>query len=348
MSRPLSLTWALAFLLVPGVSEVIGCQEPPVTPPAAPPAEKTRPIRIAIFDLEVPGSAGLDGATLTDLIIPIVASMTDVTIVNRDQLARVATEHQMALAGLADSADAVELGRFADAQYILVGRARIIGDLQYVVQKIVDVQTTVQWVVSAKAPVTLGVEGLMDRLEPRLQETIRAIQSADPDRSPAALPEALRKASRYLRDKVVLVNVTEEHLSRPLRDPAARMAVMHRLESLGIEVVVIEDPPTGWKSALMQTGRFGEVAVDYLIEGTGTSAFAAEIQNLVSCRARVELRLVPLPGHRVAAAERGIGAAVDLVEALAAKSALEGAATEACDGLLMRWWKTQEQASNER
>jgi len=345
MTRPLLLTWPLASLLLLGVSEVFGR---PVPPPVTPPAETTRPIRIAIFDVQVPAKVDLDGATLTDLIIPIVSDMADVTIVNRDQLARVATEHQMSLTGLADSADAVELGRFADAQYILVGRASIIGDLQYVVQKIVDVQTTVQWVVSVKAPVTQGVEGLMDRLEPRLREIILAIQSADPGRSPAALPEALRKAARHLRDKVVLVNVTEEHLSRPLRDPAARMAVMHRLEELGIEVIVMEDPPAGWKAALMQTGRFGGIAVDYLIEGTGTSAFAAEIQNLISCRARVELRLVPLPGHRVAAVERGIGAKVDLVEALAAKSALEAAATEACDGLLVRWWKTQEQASNER
>ena len=66
-----------------------------------------------------------------------------------------------------------------------------------------------------------------------------------------------------------------------------------------------------------------------LLTGEGVSSFAAELQGMTSCRARVELRLIPVPGRTVLYAETGVGAEVDLAEARAAKAALEQATQEA-------------------
>ena len=52
------------------------------------------------------------------------------------------------------------------------------------------------------------------------------------------------------------------------------MAIMQRLRSLGITVVVPKDPVEGWKETLLQTGRFGEKKIDFLLEGEGTSVGA--------------------------------------------------------------------------
>jgi len=125
-------------------------------------------------------------------------------------------------------------------------------------------------------------------------------------------------------------------VNRPLRDPAAQMAVASRLRGLGVEVVVPAELADTWRQTLLETGTYRGKKVDFLLEGEGTSAFAAEIQGLISCRARVELRLIPLPGREVAVAEKGVGAKVDLVEALAAKAALEDAATNAVDALITK------------
>jgi hypothetical protein len=92
----------------------------------------------------------------------------------------------------------------------------------------------------------------------------------------------------------------------------------------------------GWKEALLQTGRYGDKKVDYLLEGEGTSAFAAQLHGLVSCRARVELRLVPLPGRTLAVSDCGVAAGVDLAETFAAKTALEEAGVQACDAVIRR------------
>jgi hypothetical protein len=272
---------------------------------------------------------------LTDQINILLAAIDRVTIVNRDQLRRVAEEHQIALSGLIDTTNAVKLGKFLSAQYILVGRASRIGQTFYLVLKIVDVETTEQTTVSTKASVESGFSTVLERLDEPLTTAIRKLQRPKIDPSDATLAE-LRKLAQPLSGKVLLVTVEESHVGRPLRDPAAQMAVMQRLRGLGLSVIVPKDPVDGWKESLLQTGRYGDKKVDYLLEGEGTSAFAAQLQGLTSCRARVELRLIPVPGRAIATSDRGVAAGVDLVETLAAKAALEEAGTQACDAVIRR------------
>ena len=71
---------------------------------------------------------------------------------------------------------------------------------------------------------------------------------------------------------------------------------------------------------------------------------AAQLQGLTSCRARVELRLIPVPGRSIATSDRGVAAGVDLVEALAAKAALEEAGQQACDAVVRRLAAENEEA----
>ena len=344
-----ALIVALAGLGVPAAFAVRIEAAPPETPRAgedgapersgmAP--EKLRPIRIAVFDVDVLGNAGIEGPAASDQLHALLAGLPQVTLVNRDQLHRVAEEHQIALSGLVETASAVRLGRFLSAQYIVAGRASRIGPWYYLVLKIVDVETTEQTTVSAKAPVERGFQAVLRRLEEPLAANVRRLQQPVPDPADEALAE-LRRLARPLAGKVVLVSVEEAHLDRPLDDPAAQMAVMHRLGSLGLSAIAPQEPVAGWKESLLQTGRYGDREVDYLLEGEGTSAFAAQLHGLVSCRARVELRLVPLPGRTTAVSERGVAAGIDLIEAFAAKTALEEAATQACDAIIARYVQTK-------
>ncbi len=308
-----------------------------LTKKPAPPAEvpELRPIRVAVFDFDVLKGTDMEAGALTDQVNTMLAAMDKVTIVNRDQIHRVAEEHKMALAGLVDSASAAKLGKFLSAQYVLVGRASKIEQTNYLVLKIVDVETTVQSVVSAKAAAEDGVQALLERFKAPLTERIRHLQQprrSDEDESLARL----RQAAKPLAGRVVILAIEETHVNRPLPDPAACMAVANRLKQLGLEPVVPKDPPADWKRDIQLTGKYSQRKVDYLLEGEGVSAFAGQIQGLVSCRARVELQLTALPGKVVTLTERGVAARVDLVEPLAAKAALEDAGAAACDALIQR------------
>jgi hypothetical protein len=326
--------------------------------------DKLRPIRVAIFDLDVLPGVSVQGPAVTDQLNTILAALPQVTLVNRDQIKKVAEEHQIALSGLVETASAVKLGKFLSAQYIVAGRASQIGPTLYLVLKIVDVETTEQTTVSAKASVEDGFTKVVERLTEPLGANVRRLQRPKANADEAVVAE-LRKLARPLAGKVILVAVEETHVGRPLRDPAAQMAVVQRLRTLGLKVIspakldqgedawvirtddgvsviVRKEPPANWKESLMQNGTFSDKKVDFLLEGEGTSAFAAQIHGLTSCRARVELRLIPVPGRIVTASDRGVAAGVDLVEALAAKTALEEAGVQACDAVVRQFAKDQE------
>jgi len=63
--------------------------------------------------------------------------------------------------------------------------------------------------------------------------------------------------------------------------------------------------------------------VEMVLAGEAFSEFAARIGNLVSCSARVEVKLQPLNGGEILFTDRQTTRAADLSENIAAKSALE-------------------------
>lgn len=333
---------ALAILLLSApalrAADGAGASAQPV-----PKAGEVRPIRVAVFDFDVLKGVDLEPAALTDQVNSMLAAMSKVTIVNRDEIRKVADEHKIALSGLVDAASASELGKFLAAQYVIVGRASKIGQSNYLVLKIVDVATTVQTTVSAKAPAEKGVEALIDKLRDLLEPQVVKLQQPQqvpPDES----LDKLRQAAAPLAGKVFILDVPERHIDRPLGDPAAQMAIANRLKAAGMEVVIPKDPVDGWKKSLLETGKYGDKKVDYLLEGEGVSSLAASVQGMVSCRARVELRLIAVPGHDTSVTDKGVGAHVDMVEALAAKSALEEAGANALDAVILRWAQEQKPA----
>ena len=297
--------------------------------------KRSKEIRLAVFNLDAADIPDLKGDTLTDYVVTVLAATKGVQLINREDLSKVAEEQAISLSGLVDARSAVRLGGFVNANYILVGRANKIGASLYIVLKIISVETTVQTTVAVKASVEDGVDTALERLEKQLQEKVAGLKMPTQDDGAKRL-QRLKSEVKPLAKATFLIDVSEEHVDRPLRDPAAQMAIVHRLRALGLNTVVPKDPIKGWKQRLLETGKYGEQKIDYLIEGEGVSGRGAVLHGLTSCRARVELRIVQSPGREVTATDRGVAAAVDLVEALAAKQALEDAAEQALDSTLSR------------
>src|SRR5262245_43733313 len=290
-------------------------------------------LSIAVFDLTAQDGFGIDAKTLTDQVTTILSSIENVRLIERAELSKVADEHKISLSGLSDT-NAIKLGKFANAQYLVVGRGSKIDDERHIAIKIINVETTRLVTVAAKADVANGIQKLLARLDESLKEGVSKLKKSA-DAGDRALAE-LRKSVKPIAGKVFLVDVSEEHVNRPLRDPAAQVAIVNRLKALDLAVVVTKDPVVGWKQHLLETGKYGDKKIDYLIEGEGISGLGGNVQGLTSCRARVELRIVGVPGRSVDVTDRGTGAGVDLVEALAAKTALEEGARLAIDATLKR------------
>jgi hypothetical protein len=309
--------------------------------------EVLREIRVAVLPIGATDDVPVDPDALTDQVVVLMSTLDNVTLVDRADLENVAKEQEMALSGMMDLAKAVQLGKMVSAQYIVVGRGSKLGGNYYLVLKMIDVETTKQTTIAAKGPTESeereldylrkrGMEAVIDNLAEVLPENVRKLQTTPLDEETLAKIKELREMLAPFKGKRFVVEVPETHVRSPAPDPAAQMVITHFLSLLDIEFVVPKNPPGNWKERLQQTGVYEKQEVDYLLEGEGVSEFAGRIHGLVSCRARVELRLIKVPGRSVSTIEKGVGAGVDLTESLSAKMALEKAGTQAVEAVLRR------------
>jgi hypothetical protein len=117
----------------------------------------------------------------------------------------------------------------------------------------------------------------------------------------------------------VVIDVKERHVSQATVDPAAQTELALFCSEAGFQVLERQE---------------GKQKADVLITGEGFSEFAARHGNLVSVKARLEVKAVDRATGRLVAIDRHVSIGVDLSEQLAGKNALQDAAAELAGRIL--------------
>ncbi len=157
-------------------------------------------------------------------------------------------------------------------------------------------------------------------------------------------PEDDREVKGDERDRVlsksIVVMIPETHIRRRVEtripDPAAETEIIKVLVENGFNVV---------DQIKVAEIRYSEIAfraiydvrdaislarqfdADMIIIGEAFSEWVDDIHNMVSCRARVEARIIDMNTGRILAADGIEGSALDVTEAIASKKALREAST---------------------
>ena len=124
--------------------------------------------------------------------------------------------------------------------------------------------------------------------------------------------EGLKKALKDAKRPVVSVRIPEQHFGIQVVDPAAQTELSLILQEAGF---ALADDKTAQKP-------------DIEITGEAFSAFGVRRGNLISCKARVELKAQNRADGKIIAVDRETDVAVDIAEQIAAKIALQKAAAE--------------------
>jgi hypothetical protein len=117
----------------------------------------------------------------------------------------------------------------------------------------------------------------------------------------------------------VSVKIGERHFGQPVIDPAAETELGMIFKECGFTLVDDKSP------------QKAEVE----ITGDAFSALGLRKGNLVSCKARVELKVQKRTGE-ILAVDRQTSVAVDITEQTAAKNALQQAAAELAERLILK------------
>jgi TolB-like protein len=287
-----------------------------VTPP--PP----QPLTLAVLSFDASEDTLKGKATEVATLLSAQLSINaDLWLVEREEMEKLLAEQTIALSGLTDAAGAAKAGKIIGAKVLVTGRLIRNGNGVILVAKIISSETSRVFGETATAADINVLDKPIEELSEKIGKLVKKQGDALAPRS-ATREQRIAKLKASLNGKplpTLQVHVTELDLSRVVIDPAVETEFAKIILELGGQVV---DPKQGGNSA--------EVS----ITGEAISQTGARRGQLVSARARVELKAIRASDNKVLAVDRETSVAVDISDAIAGKSALQNAAINLAERVL--------------
>jgi curli biogenesis system outer membrane secretion channel CsgG len=292
----------------------------PPAPPDTNKAAKNDDLTVAILDFDASLSGNPDmGKQINDILTATLSGQDGFTLVDRTAMDRILQENAMTASGLVNPQQAAKIGKLVGARILVTGKIFLVDKQLYLTAKLIGTETSLVdgMLVNGDKDSDIGklMMQLADKMTTHLRDNGPKLVARD-DSLEDPLP-GLDKALAGLALPTVAVQVTESHITPapPVRiDPAAQTELTMILKNAGFKIV------EGDSQALADGG------VSQIISGEAFSEFAARIGTLVSCSARVELKITDRKTGEVLYSDRETARAVDLAENIAGKTALQKAA----------------------
>ncbi len=278
---------------------------------------------IALFPFEDRGAGAKEmGIKVFELLYAkLDAQRPTIALVDRKDIEKVMTEQAHNLSAAVDTEQAVRMGAGAGAKLVITGSVIETGNTITIVAKLISTETTRVLAESVEGNIKEDLGALTSRLSEKLIKLIKS-KSSEIVAKPVKEDDRLAAVKAKLGDSklpLLFVKISERHVGNATSDPAAQTEVIYMAQGCGFEIIDSEGDPS---------------KADVLIEGQGFSEFAMKKGNLVSVKARLEVKAVDQKTGKILAIDRQNAAALDITEQVAAKNALQDAAARIAERLL--------------
>src|SRR6266567_6618583 len=277
-------------------------------------------LNVAILEFESKDESVHDlGPKVTALLTANLSAEPRIITVERAELEKVLGEQELGLSGTVAPDTAAKVGHLTGAKVLVTGRVFKADKELILVAKIIGTETSRVYGEMVKGSPAASITDSSTELAKKIAATVS--QKGETLVAKVETREHLvEKINKALSGKTlpsVSVKLAERHYGGPTIDPAAETELGKLLQACGFKLV---------------DDKFPEKA-DVEISGEAFSAFGMRKGNLISCKARVELKAHRRAGELLVV-DRQTSVGVDVAEQTAAKAALQNAATELAERVL--------------
>jgi hypothetical protein len=298
-------------------------------------------LTVAVLDFDSEERSGLTTGAKVATLLEAYLSAGGCQLVERANIEKILKEAGLGLSGLLEENTAAKIGHLLGANVLVTGRVFSVDQEVFLAAKLIGVETGRVYgeVVSLESSDKLapGVEELAGRVAGSLKANGALLVAVleEPVDVIASVKEALGNAKRPR----VAVSTAERHVGQAIIDPAASTELKYILLKADFEVFEADsDLLSDWVRKYFENSDTpvpsAQAKADVLIVGEALSEFGSRIGDLVSCRARVEVRAIDRRTGRLLAIGRKTVTKVDLSEQIAAKSAIQSATADIAVSLL--------------
>ena len=247
---------------------------------------------------------------LNEVLIASLSSTNSVQLIDRQEINKTLEETQISMSGLSDQTSALKVGKLVSAELIVIGKVFQIRNKKMFFAKIISVETSKMTSVKVSGTEDLDImsfelgEQVVNKIETSLSDLL-------PDSTPVkSYDEQIKILMKDKKIDSAYVKILEEHVRSKVIDPAAETEVSKLYQSAGGKLYADKDKAR------------------YHIVGEAFSEFSGMIKNLVSCEARVEIKVIDTQDGSIVAIDREMVTKVGLNEMVTGKKALQDAAAK--------------------
>lgn len=278
-------------------------------------------LTVAVFDFESKDEPVRDlGPKVSTMVNATLSAEPQLVTVERAELEKALGEQELSLSGTVSADTAAKVGHLTGAKVLVTGRVFKVDKETIVVAKLISAETSRVYGEMVKGSGSVSISDLATDLARKIGKVL----SEKGDTLVAKVEsreERLAKIIKQLKPgnrPAVSVKIAEQHLGQRIIDPAAETELGLYLQKAGFTLVDEKSTATA----------------EIEITGEAFSAFGLRKGNLISCRARVEIKAHEKKTGKVLLVDRQTSVAVDVTEQTAAKSALQNAAAELAERVL--------------
>jgi len=236
--------------------------------------------------------------------------------------------------GLIDDSSATKIGHMLGAQVMVTGKAFPLDDELFIVAKVIGVETSRVYAAKTSGALSGKLAPMVESLSKKVSKILLKHDTAlvGKEKKKTDYVVQINKSLGSTKRPHVSVFVSESHLNREVKDPAVETELIYLLTKSNFKVTDERNRPlSDWAKAYLDDSNLTppkDADADVLVVGEAFSEFATRRGELISCKARVELRAIDVKSGRIIAIERKTATVVDIAENIAAKAALQKATQE--------------------